>query len=97
MAKRSTFVGLDGHKESIAVAIAESGRGGEVRTYGQVGGDLEALDTVRLALQAAGRTLHFVYEAGPCGFTIFRHLTAAGRSSLNRIIIDPAQNCVKNR
>jgi len=75
MAKRNTFVGLDVHKESIAVAIAEGGRFGEVREYGTVGGELEALDKVLRALRAPGRTLHVVYEAGPCGFTIFRHLT----------------------
>jgi len=78
MAKRSTFVGLDVHKESIAVALAESGRFGDVRAYGTVGGGLEALDKVIRALRAPGRTLHFVYEAGPCGFTIFRHLTRLG-------------------
>lgn len=78
MAKRSTFVGLDVHKESVAVAIAEGGRLGEVRTYGTVGGEREALDKVLRALRAPGRTLHFVYEAGPCGFTVFRHLTRLG-------------------
>lgn len=36
MAKRSTFVGLDVHKDSIAVAIAEAGRLGEVRTFGEI-------------------------------------------------------------
>ena len=78
MAKRNTFVGLDVHKDSIVVAIAESGRFGEVREYGTVGGELEALDKVLRALRAPGRTLHVVYEAGPCGFTIFRHLTRLG-------------------
>jgi len=78
MTKRSTFIGLDVHKESIAVAIAESGRFGEVRVYGTVGGEIEALEKVRRTLRAPGRTLHFVYEAGPCGFTIFRHLTRLG-------------------
>lgn len=37
MTKRSTFVGLDVHKEFIGVAIADSGRFGEVPTYGTVG------------------------------------------------------------
>ena len=34
MAKRNMFVGMDVHKESIDVSIAEEGRGGEVRTMG---------------------------------------------------------------
>jgi transposase len=29
-------------------------------------------------LRAPDRTLHFVYEAGPCGFGIYRHLTKRG-------------------
>jgi transposase len=80
MAKRSMFVGMDVHKESIDISIAEEGRGGEVRHYGVIGGDLEALDKVVRVLRAAGRQLHFVYEAGPCGFGIYRHLTAQGEA-----------------
>ena len=40
--------------------------------------DLEPLDTVVRALRAPDRRLHFVYEAGPCGFGIYRHVTAHG-------------------
>src|SRR5438105_9975965 len=87
MAKRNTFVGLDFHKESIAVAIAEGGRFGEVRAYGTVGGELEALDKVVRALRVPGRTLHFVYEAGPCGFVIFRHLTGHGEEC---VVVSPS-------
>jgi transposase len=78
MAKRTTFVGLDVHKDSITVAIAEGGRFGEVRMFGEIGGELEAVDRLLRSLRAPDRTLHFVYEAGPCGFTIFRHLTHKG-------------------
>lgn len=43
MAKRSMFVGRDVHKESIDISLAEDGRDGEVRHYGGIPGDLEAV------------------------------------------------------
>ena len=52
MAKRSMFVGMDVHKESIDISIAEEGRTGEVRHYGVIAGDLEALDKLVRALRA---------------------------------------------
>jgi hypothetical protein len=39
----TAFVGLDVHKNSIDIVIAESCRAGEVRHYGAVGGDLDSL------------------------------------------------------
>jgi len=52
MAKRSMFVGMDVHKESIDISRAEEGRDGEVRHYGSIAGDLEALAKVVKALRA---------------------------------------------
>jgi hypothetical protein len=78
MGNRSMFVGLDVHKETIDVSIAEGDRGGEVRHYGAIKSDLEPLDKVVRALRAPNRRLHVVYEAGPCGFGIHRHLTSYG-------------------
>ena len=68
MENRSMFVGLDVHKETLDVSIAESQRYGEVRHDGVIASDLEPLDKVVRALRAPDRRLHFVYEAGPCGF-----------------------------
>jgi len=78
MEKRSMFVGMDVHKESIDISVAEEGRQGEVRHYGVIPGDLEAVAKVLRALRAPDRVLRFVYEAGPCGFGIHRYLTAQG-------------------
>jgi transposase len=78
MKKSITFVGLDVHKNSIAVAIADAGRNAEVRNYGIIGGTLDELDRLVKKLSAPDRELHFVYEAGPCGYEIFRSLTLRG-------------------
>jgi len=78
MKQYSTFIGMDVHKNSIEIAIAQRGRDGEVRHYGKIDGTLEALDKVVRKLVSKGGPLHFVYEAGPCGYEIYRHLTAKG-------------------
>ena len=69
MNKRSTVhVGLDIHKESIEIALADGTHGGEVRHYGRIGGDLASLDRAVRQFDGAGRSLIFTYEAGPCGY-----------------------------
>ena len=87
MGNRSMFVGLDVHKETIDVSIAEGERHGEVRHYGVIASDLEPLDKVVRALRAPNRQLHFVYEAGPCGFGIYRHLTKRGEDC---VVVSPS-------
>ena len=78
MRKSITFVGLDVHKNSITVAIADAGRNAEVRNYGIIGGTLDDLCRLVKKLSAPDKELRFVYEAGPCGYEIFRFLTLRG-------------------
>jgi transposase len=75
---RITYVGLDVHKEGIAVAVAEEGIRGEVREYGRIGNTAAALDRVARKIGREGARLRFCYEAGPCGYGIQRHLSARG-------------------
>jgi transposase len=81
------FVGMDVHQESIDISLAEDGRDGEVRHYGVITGDLEAVAKVVRALRAPNRRLRFVYEAGPCGFGIHRYLTAQAEDC---VVVNPS-------
>jgi transposase len=78
MSRKSSklFVGMDVHKDSIDIALAESA--GEVRHHGQIGGDTAALTRAVRKLKSLGKSLVFVYEAGPCGFGLYRMLCARG-------------------
>jgi len=74
------YVGLDVHKETIAVAVAAPGRG-EPWYRGEIANTAKALTTLvrRLAEETHGEQLLFCYEAGPCGYGIYRQLLALGQ------------------
>jgi transposase len=76
MSTNVMYVGLDVHKNSIDVAIAEAG--GEVRPYGSIGGELKDLEKVIRKLGSKGSELRFAYEAGPCGYQVYRYLKDKG-------------------
>ncbi len=78
MEKLITYVGLDVHKETISVAVAESGDCGEARYFGKIANSAEALSKLAEKLSRKGRRQRFCYEAGPCGYGIHRHLTGLG-------------------
>ena len=67
------FIGLDVHKDSIAVSIAPSDST-EVRFYGTIGGQLKDMDQLIKRLAQPGVELRFCYKAGPTGYPLCRHL-----------------------
>jgi len=72
------FIGMDVHKNSITIAIADLDSRGPARSYGTINNDLSALDKFCRKMVSTANQLHFVYEAGPCGYGICRHLTEKG-------------------
>jgi transposase len=69
---------MDVHKESIDIAVAAGGIRGEVRHYGTVGGGMGDVERALRKIVAQGAGIHVVYEAGPCGYALYRHLAAKG-------------------
>jgi len=75
--KYALYIGLDVHKDSISVAIAD-GKGGKVRYYGEIPNTYAALKKLVNKLSAKSVRLAFNYEAGPCGYGIYRQIIAMG-------------------
>ena len=70
------YLGLDVHKDSITVAIAEPLPKGEIRLFGSVANSIQAVERTLNRIRKAhpGAHLEVAYEAGPCGFGIARRL-----------------------
>lgn len=75
------FIGFDVHKETIAVAIADESRTGEVRFYGAIPNTPEAIRRLVDRLCTGGE-LHFCYEADGGRYGIYRQLLQLGTSCM---------------
>jgi transposase len=72
------YVGLDVHKDSIAVAYVAKDHHAEVVSLGTIGTRQCDIDALIRRLQSQNPHLVFVYEAGPCGYWLYRYLTQKG-------------------
>ena len=73
------YVGLDVHKETIVVALAHPGREEPVY-WGEIAHKRQAVRKLidRLSKEYGGQLLQFCYEAGPCGYGVYRQILDAG-------------------
>ena len=74
------FIGIDAAKARNAVAVAEGGRGGEVRYLGEVDASEQGMRRVVARIAAKYDRVHFCYEAGPTGYGLHRLITGLGHA-----------------
>ena len=79
---REAFVGIDVAKLRNAVAVADTGRDGEVRFFGEVDASSESMRRLAAKLAAKYDRLTFCYEAGPTGYGLHRLLTDLGHTCM---------------
>ena len=72
------FIGLDTHKEFHEVAYCEEQRGATPVHYGRIPSSKVSVKKLLRQFESKypGATLHVVYEAGPCGYWIYRLITS---------------------
>jgi transposase len=79
MSQSSTlFIGMDVHKDAVAVAYVPPDHGAEVTYLGAIGTRQCDIDQLIRKMQSKAKHLIFVYEAGPCGSWLYRYLTKKG-------------------
>lgn len=77
MEQCSTVIGLDVHKQAIVAAILPPGAD-RVTERATIANQPAPVARFVQRLQACGPVV-FVYEAGPCGYELHRHLTGMGQ------------------
>jgi len=83
------YVGLDVHKDTIAVSVAWQGRTEPVY-QGEIANTPKAVSKLveRLCVQCGGEALQWCYEAGPCGYVLYRQLCELGQSC---VVVAPSR------
>src|SRR5271170_744872 len=76
-----SFVGMDVHKATISISIAEDGRSGPIRFLGVIPNTADEIAKLAKRLAKHGE-LDFCYEASGCGYGIHRQLTALGHKCM---------------
>jgi transposase len=92
MKKFITHIGMDTDSQGFDIAIAEGfgSNNHEVRSWGRIAATLTALDKLIKQLRKQGhQELRFVYEAGPCGYGIYRHLQ--GKEGIVCVVVAPSR------
>ncbi|WMS88907.1 IS110 family transposase [Pleionea litopenaei] len=75
-----TFIGMDTHKEFTEIAYSGYARETAIEHFGRIKTTKPAITKFAKQMQSKfpKATLHFVYEAGPCGYWVYRLLTSLG-------------------
>ena len=80
------FIGMDVHKDSIVLSLADDDRT-DVRRYGSIGGTLSDFKKTLRKLVSTGKDLFFCYEAGPTGYELYRFIVSLLRWVSNLVFI----------
>ena len=86
------YVGLDVHKDTIAVAIAYAGREAP-ESWGTIPNTKKAITKLVDRLYAEKKAILLCYEAGPCGYTLYQNLTAMGMDC--QVVAPPRNEKIK--
>jgi len=78
MEQFSKHIGLDVHKASIEIGIADSSRRTKARHYGAVAHTQASVEAMLKKLSPDGEVMEFCYEAGPCGYGLYHQITVRG-------------------
>jgi len=98
---REAFVAFDTSKLRNAVAIAESGRDGEVRYLGEIDNTESGTRKLVASLEKQYQRLTFCYEAGPTGYGLYRLIKSLGQECIviapSMIPVRPGERIKTNR
>ena len=84
----SAYIGLDVHKDTIAVAIASPERQGEVRFYGNISSAKDSVIRLMKKLIKLHEPILVCYEAGPTGYGLYRLLLSM---NIDCIVVAPSR------
>ena len=86
------YVGLDVHKDSIAVAVAYAGREAP-ESWGTIPNTKKSVTKLVDRLYLEKKAFLLCYEAGPCGYALYQNLTAMGMDC--RVVAPPRNEKIK--